>query len=93
MIYNYKYDFFKISTIELKRKDCIKRKKRNSNGSKPSRRKAIISKFDPSSDNPIVVDDRDVVKIDRSKSSSIKSRVYIRTAILEKSHSIHIFSN
>ena len=48
MIYNYKYDFFKISTIELKRKDCIKRKKRNSNGSKPSRRKAIISKFDPS---------------------------------------------
>ena len=64
---------------------------RNSNGSKPTRRRAIRLKFDPSSDNRIVLDNRNVVKIDRSKSSSVMSQVDIRTTILEKAHSIHVF--
>ena len=78
--------------IKLKPKDFIKTMERNSNGSKPSRRRAIRLKFDPSSDNRIALDNRNVVKIDRSKSSSIKSQVDIRTAILGKAHSIPLIT-
>ena len=64
----------------------------NSNGSKPNRRKAIRLKFDPSSDNRIALANRNVAEIDRSKSGSINFQEHIRTAILEKAHSIPLIT-